>query len=110
MAKLPVQSAAEAYAELLDRVGATLPKRDAVDVRIIEKVRKGTASAESKQGIITDVEQVGGYPKYAGARVIDTDVDGMPDEWETAHGLNPNDPADAAKVAAGGGYTTSRCS
>jgi hypothetical protein len=29
----------------------------------------------------------------------------MPDEWETAHGLNPNDAADAAKDMNGDGYT-----
>jgi hypothetical protein len=26
---------------------------------------------------------------------VDTDGDGLPDEWELAHGLNPNDPIDA---------------
>lgn len=105
MAKLPVQPAAEAYAAVLEHVGATLPRRDGVDARIIEQVRKETVPPDSKQGIITDVKQAGGYPKYAGERVIDTDGDGMPDEWEKKHGLNPNDPADAAKLAAGGGYT-----
>lgn len=58
-----------------------------------------------KQGIITDIEQMGGYPKYEGKPYKDTDLDGMPDEWETAHGLNPNDPADANGDMTGDGYT-----
>lgn len=106
MPKLPeLQPAAEAYESVLEHVGATLPKRDAVDARIVEAVRKGTAADGTKQGVITDVKQVGGYPKYAGDRVTDTDGDGMPDGWEREHGLNPNDATDAAKDATGDGYT-----
>nr|MCR4918599.1 polysaccharide lyase [Prevotella sp.] len=59
-----------------------------------------------KQGIITDPRQMGGYPVYqAWQPYKDTDMDGMPDEWETANGLNPNDPADANKDMNGDGYT-----
>ena len=35
----------------------------------------------------------------------DTDGDGIPDDWETAYGLNRNDPADATQTAVGGGMT-----
>ena len=35
----------------------------------------------------------------------DTDHDGMSDAWETAHGLNPNDPNDAALDSDGDGQT-----
>ena len=58
-----------------------------------------------KQGIITDIRQMGGYPEYKGTPYVDTDKDGMPDEWEIANGLNPNDPSDANKDCTGDGYT-----
>ena len=58
-----------------------------------------------KYGIITDIRQVGGYPEYKGTPYIDTDGDGMPDEWEIANGLNPNDPSDANGDVTGDGYT-----
>jgi pectate lyase len=105
MAEVPVQTAAEAYDAVLKHVGATRPKRDAVDDRIIESVRKGTVPDGTKQGIITDVKQVGGYPQYKGEPVKDTDGDGMPDDWERRHGLDPNDPSDAAKDCNGDGYS-----
>ena len=59
-----------------------------------------------KQGIITDPRQMGGYPQYRPWQpYTDTDLDGMPDAWEVANGLNPNDPADAVKDCNGDGYT-----
>ena len=59
-----------------------------------------------KLGIITDPRQMGGYPVYGDwAPRVDTDGDGMPDEWEKDNGLNPNDPTDASKDCNGDGYT-----
>lgn len=58
-----------------------------------------------KLGIITDPRQMGGYPVYQGTPYVDSDGDGMPDEWERANGLNPNDPSDANGDINGDGYT-----
>ena len=115
MPDLAIISAKEAFQYVLDNAGATLPKRDPVDTRVVEQVRTGKIKfAEGvklpetqfkhrrlpidsyKQGIITDVSQVGGYPEYRGTPHKDADSDGMPDEWETAHGLNPKSPSDSA--------------
>ncbi len=58
-----------------------------------------------KLGIITHPDQMGGYPEYNGTPYVDTDKDGMPDEWEKANGLNPNDASDANGDCTGDGYT-----
>jgi hypothetical protein len=58
-----------------------------------------------EKGIITDVNQVGGYPEYLGEPYADADNDGMPDDWESKHALDPKDPADAANDQNGDGYT-----
>lgn len=129
-ARLPIRSATEAYAFVLAHAGATRPKRDAVDTRIIDNVRTGQAAGSPtadtrtqltqkpytaahidgqieliKKGIITHPEQVGGYPEYRGTPYADADNDGLPDAWEIAHGLNPRDPADATQDLNGDGYT-----
>jgi len=76
-----------------------------VDTRIIEEVRSGNAKP-GKAGIITTPEDVGGWPEYKSTPApVDSDHDGMPDEWETKYGLDPNDPSDAAKDKDGDGYT-----
>ncbi|MBR2114238.1 MAG: polysaccharide lyase, partial [Prevotella sp.] len=59
-----------------------------------------------KQGIITDPRQMGGYPEYRSWEPYkDSDGDGMPDEWETRYGLNPNNAGDANGDCNGDGYT-----
>lgn len=103
--KQELQTASEAYSVVLDHAGATLPVRDAVDKRLIEGVRKGMAAPGAKDGIITDIKQVGGYPVYKGQSVKDSDGDGIPDWWEVKYQLNPNDPADATIDSTGKGYT-----
>jgi hypothetical protein len=104
-AYVKLQSAVDAYKYVLHNAGATLPVRDAVDERVVEMVRTGTVGYEAGKGIITDIEQVGGYPKYEGEPYSDADSDGMPDEWEVKHGLDPHDEIDASGDINGDGYT-----
>jgi hypothetical protein len=56
-------------------------------------------------GIITSPSQVGGYPDYKGEPYKDSDGDGLPDDWEQKHGLNPKDSSDASGDSNGDGYT-----
>lgn len=124
MPYVTIMDAKSAYNFVLDNVGATFPKRDAVDTRVVKSVRTGKAiyvkdaqpyetpyvkrrlPADSyKQGIITDISQVGGLPQYNGTPYVDTDGDGMPDAWEVKYGLNPNDASDANLDMNGDGYT-----
>ena len=124
MAPVSILSAEDAYAYVLDCAGASLPKRDAVDKRMVKQVKTGKIfyakdakehqplyvkrrlPADSyKQGIITDPQQVGGLPEYKGKPYVDTDKDGMPDKWEKKYGLNPNDASDANGDLSGDGYT-----
>ena len=102
---IDLQSAKDAYVTVLANAGATLPRRDPVDTRVVEMVRTGQVTYQPGKGIITDISQVGGHPSYDGTPYIDTDQDGMPDDWETAHGLNPKDPSDANGDLNGDGYT-----
>ncbi len=100
------QTAMEAFETVLKLAGATLPKRDAVDQRVTEMVRTGKTI--TPDGIVADPKQVGGYPdyKFDSAEVpADTDADGMPDEWEKSHALDPNQVADGATDLDGDGYT-----
>lgn len=114
------QSAEEAYLEVLRDVGATLPKRDAVDRRIIDETRRGEATYEGAgykrdqqiadpskpSGIIDAPEEVGGWPELAAAPAPpDSDADGMPDDWEARYGLDPDAAADASADSDGDGYT-----
>lgn len=99
-ANIPItQSAGEAYKLVLARAGASL-HRDAVDTRVIENVRK-------KMGKLLDSQsEVGGWPTLVSQRALtDTDGDGMPDNWEKAHGLDPHNAEDRNGTHSDDGYT-----
>jgi len=112
------QTAEEAYKSVLENAGATLPKRDPVDTRIVADVISGKATYEGatyrkkksvpenmKSGIIDSQSDVGGWPELKSTPApVDTDHDGMPDEWEKAHNLNLNSAADRNTIGTDG-YT-----
>lgn len=103
------QTAQQAYDAVLSKVGCSLV-RDAIDTRIVSEVQSGNYTYEgsngSTGGLIDTPSDVGGWPEYTGAKdySLDTDKDGMPDAWETTHGLNPEDPTDARKTTLSAPY------
>lgn len=104
--EISVQSAEEAYAEVLAHVGASYA-RDAVDRRIIEEVHNETAKfGVNKDGIIDSQKDVGGWPMIkSSTSPADIDKDGMPDEWEKNKNLNPNSANDAVAYTLDKNYT-----
>jgi pectate lyase len=93
------QSAEAALELILNRAGATLPRRDSVDERAVSDTRNRTGK------IIMSEKEVGGWPVYAsGEPPVNTAQDGIPDDWKKAHGLSLTDPA-VAQAVNGDGYT-----
>lgn len=87
-------SAEEAYNKILAYGGHSF-KRDQVDLRVLADVKDGSYTAEgsrgSTNGLIDSQEDVGGWPILNSLPApLDTDNDGMPDDWEKANGLDPN--------------------
>lgn len=107
-APLPEQSAKDAYEDVLRYAGAIFPKRDAVDERVVNETRTGTATGSGvlgKPGIIDSPIAVGGWNQYKTTEPPpDKDEDGLPDAWEQKNGLNKDDPNDRNKLDKSG-YT-----
>ncbi|ANF97161.1 Ig-like domain-containing protein [Paenibacillus bovis] len=93
------ESAEQAYTSVLAEAGATRPKRDSIDARLMNEV-----SQRSGRMLNSPVE-AGGYPELLSIPAPeDRDHDGMPDTWEIQHGLNPVDASDSLLIGADG-YT-----
>lgn len=110
-------SAGQAYERVLDFAGCS-KKRDVYDEFIIEETRNGTATytgSGNHYGIIDTpydnrpydaADDWSPWPDLTSDETAptDTDGDGMPDEWETANGLDPDNPDDGA-LTGDDGYT-----
>jgi len=106
---IPTETAEDAYTSVLKYAGASF-KRDTLDARIVKNVWDRT-------GNIIDVQ--GGYPAHSPFEItlnawpelksspapVDTDKDGIPDDWEKKNGLNPSDASDASKNSSHKFYT-----
>lgn len=94
-------TADKAYEQVMNFAGCC-NYRDEIDKRIISDTRKGTATFTgegNKPGYINSPKDTGDSPwvelAIAGLSApVDSDGDGMPDEWETKNGLDANNPAD----------------
>lgn len=100
--EITTHDAATAFEKVLSYGGASL-YRDEVDERYMNEARNKTAtykgSVTGKKGLIDVVADCNGYTEEnfpTGTREagFDTDQDGIPDEWETANGLDPKNKND----------------
>lgn len=92
-------SAIQAYDDVLQNAGAILPQRDTLDQRIVNDVKNGTGHIIDVQGGFSHgtayALTVNAWPTLASTTPpLDTDGDGMPDSYELANGLNPNNASD----------------
>lgn len=127
---LPVsETADEAYVKVTNMAGASLPRYDEVDQRLLDEAagrrdpQFAGPSLPDEPGIIdspSDI-QLAAHDTFTVAGVaqtnypclgmregdrwaVDTDGDGLPDSYEAEQGLNPVDGTDAARSASNG-YT-----
>lgn len=93
-----------AYQRILESVGCSF-SQDSYDREVLRQVREGIGTFGTN-GIINSQEDVGGWPVLkAGKALKDTDGDGMPDDWESKHGLNPKSTSDASAYTLNEDYT-----
>ena len=107
-------SADDAYDRVLDYAGASL-SRDSFDELMVSDARNGAASYTGKglsKGFVNSqddnrpadaAEDWSAWPTLnSAAAPVDTDGDGMPDEWEKSNGLDPSDPSDGKTIGTDG--------
>ncbi|OGG05474.1 MAG: hypothetical protein A3F83_08020 [Candidatus Glassbacteria bacterium RIFCSPLOWO2_12_FULL_58_11] len=94
--EVTTQAPEEAYKLILKKAGCF--PRDIITSRTIDEVVSGTGSWGRKEvpDFLEGLKPV--------SPPVDTDEDGIPDEWEKDNGLDPANPADCVKELASG-YT-----
>lgn len=97
-----ILSATEAFDYVLANAGATLPRRDSVDARIVAETQSGKPFMGTQGRIIDNPEDIGGWPQmHSLPTPLDSDGDGIPDDYELANGLDPLNAADRLIVVEG---------
>ncbi|MDD4534278.1 MAG: hypothetical protein PHC48_07375 [Prevotella sp.] len=97
-APVTIESPEEAYASVVAQAGCSRV-RDIHDLRLINQLK----SLGTDGKILTSEGDVGGIGTLnGGTPIIDSDHDGIADDWETANGLNPNNASDAVETAPDG--------
>ncbi|GJM30116.1 MAG: pectate lyase [Cyclobacteriaceae bacterium] len=95
--EMPVENLVDV---VLAGAGAIIPALDPIDRRVIQ------GFYDQNGAIINSQDEVGGWVEMdPGTEVIDTDKDGIPDNWEQENGLNPNDAADGKLDSDNDGYS-----
>lgn len=113
-----VESAEASYEHVISFAGNGIApdKRTAIDRQCADETRNGTGSCSGTSDYDSTQTNLDKYNIQCGVTyeypsavltktITDTDNDGMPDEWELARGLNPNDPSDTKGDYCGQGYT-----
>jgi hypothetical protein len=101
------QAAPDAYNQVVNYVGNWWWNRDAIDTRIIGNVQNNTQPAggiPATAPVPSELALVTGASPTNRVAGWDSDADGMPNNWEIAHGLNPNSAADFKLDLDGDGY------
>lgn len=118
---ISIESAEDAYSSVIAKAGCTLPRRDAVDVRILaeasgkrEPIYHGSFKA-TYLGVIdsqNDLKPANADDTWSAwpslemeeneTLPIDTDKDGIPDEYEITNGLNHTSTSDGGAIASNG--------
>ncbi|MGS2741267.1 LamG-like jellyroll fold domain-containing protein [Sinomicrobium sp. M5D2P17] len=94
-------SAAETFSHVMDNAGANYPRRDPVDEFLAEELTSlGISGALIADEMNLPTEGPGEI--FGAPPLPDTDRDGIPDDWETANGLDPANPSDAMQIQASG--------
>jgi Pectate lyase len=90
---------------IMKNAGASFPQRDNIDRMLIDQLKSvgkegKTIANEAENPVLVQVNA-----KPVISQIKDTDSDGMPDNWEKSHKLNPKDPTDAKSQSLQSAYT-----